>query len=120
VDILVLDFDPNRKLNTLADPKSLPDVLKKADLIFVLLKARFQTHVKRKVKPCQQSNRCLLWARKKSATSITKNETKTFVYKVNVEPVRVGLANISELTLREHHLIETMTTLVFITHFHQN
>ncbi len=53
VGLLVSTFDPNEKLNTLSDPKLLADILKKVNLLFVLLKARFHTHVKWKVKPCQ-------------------------------------------------------------------
>ncbi len=34
---------------------------------FVMLSSRFQNHVKRKVKVCQQSNRCLAWAKKNLA-----------------------------------------------------
>ena len=67
VDLLVHVFDPNGKLNTLTDTKLLVEILNKADLLFVLLKACFHTHVKRKVKPCQQSNRCLSWANKNLA-----------------------------------------------------
>jgi hypothetical protein len=67
VDLLVHVFDPNGKLNTLNDTKLSVEILNKADLLFVLLKARFHTHVKRKVKPCQQSNRCLSWANKNLA-----------------------------------------------------
>jgi hypothetical protein len=67
VDLLVHVFNPNGKLNTLTDTKLSVEILTKADLLFVLLKARFHTHVKRKVKPCQQSNRCLSWANKNLA-----------------------------------------------------
>jgi hypothetical protein len=45
----------------------LLEILKKADLLFVMLSSRFLTHVKRKVKLCQQSNRCLPWASKNLA-----------------------------------------------------
>ncbi len=44
VDLLVHVFDPNGKLNTLTDTKLLVDILNKANLLFVLLKARFHTH----------------------------------------------------------------------------
>jgi hypothetical protein len=64
VDLLVLTFDLNKKLNTLADHKLLLDILKKENLLFVLLKACFHTHVKQTAKLCQQSNRCLPWASK--------------------------------------------------------
>ncbi len=67
VDLLVCTFNPNGKLNTLAYPKLSADMLKKANLLFVLFEGRFLTHVKWKVKPCQQSNRCLSWANKNLA-----------------------------------------------------
>ncbi len=49
------------------DSKMMADILKKADLLFVMLSSCFQTHVKRKMKACQQSNRCLPWANKNLA-----------------------------------------------------
>ena len=51
----------------MADANMFADVLKKADLLFVMLSSHFQNHVKRKVKVCQQSNRCLAWAKKNLA-----------------------------------------------------
>ncbi len=45
----------------------LLDILKKANLLFVMLSSRFLTHVKWKVKLCQQSNRCFPWASKNLA-----------------------------------------------------
>ena len=59
VELLISTFDPNGKLNTLNESKLSTDILNKADLLFVLLKTRFNTHVKRKVKACQQENRWL-------------------------------------------------------------
>ena len=70
VDLLVSTCDPKGKLITsgfrdsMADSQMLLDILKKANLLFVMISSRFQTHVKRKVKPCQQSNKCLPWASK--------------------------------------------------------
>ena len=64
VKLLISTFDPTGKLNTLTESELSTDILKKADLLFVLLKTRLNTHVKRKVKPCQQENRCLPWAKK--------------------------------------------------------
>jgi hypothetical protein len=65
VELLFSIFDANGKLSfsewhgAMADANMFAEVLKKADLLFVMLSSRFQTHVKRKVKVCQQSNRCL-------------------------------------------------------------
>ena len=44
LDLLVHIFNPNGKLNTLTDTELLVEILNKADLLFVLLKARFHTH----------------------------------------------------------------------------
>ncbi len=44
VDLLVHVFNPNGKLNTLTDTKLSVEILNKADLLFVLLKARLHTH----------------------------------------------------------------------------
>jgi hypothetical protein len=66
-------FDANGKLSftkwhdEMADANMFAEVLKKADLLFVMLSSCFQTHVKWKVKACQQSNRCLPWAKKNLA-----------------------------------------------------
>ncbi len=43
------------------------EILPKADLLFAMLKACFQTHIKHKVKLCQQTNMCLFWANKNLA-----------------------------------------------------
>ncbi len=65
VELLFSIFDANGKLSfskwhdAMADATMFADVLKKADLLFFMLSSRFQNHVKRKVKVCQQSNRCL-------------------------------------------------------------
>ena len=73
VELLFSIFDANFKLSfskwhdAMADANMFADVLKKADLLFVMLSSRFQNHVKRKVKVCQQSNRCLAWAKKNLA-----------------------------------------------------
>jgi hypothetical protein len=67
VDLLVHVVDPHGKLNTLTDNELSVEILNKANLLFELSKARFHTHVKRKVKPCHQSNRCLSWANKNLA-----------------------------------------------------
>jgi hypothetical protein len=48
VELLISTFDPNGKLNTLTESELSTDILNKADLLFVLLKTRFNTHVKRK------------------------------------------------------------------------
>jgi len=61
-ELLISTFDPNGKLNTLTESELSTDILNKADLLFVLLMTRINTHVKRKVKACQQENRCLPWA----------------------------------------------------------
>jgi len=71
--LLVSTFDPKGKLITsgfrdsMADSQMLLDILKKADLLFVMFSSRFRTHVKRKVKPCQQPNKFLPWAGKNLA-----------------------------------------------------
>ncbi len=73
VDLLFSTFDTKGKLSSsklhdaMADSNKFADILRKADLLFVMLSSRFQTHVKREVKACQQSNRCLLWANKNLA-----------------------------------------------------
>jgi hypothetical protein len=43
------------------------EILPKADLLVAVLKARFQTHIKNKVKLCQQKNMCLSWTSKNLA-----------------------------------------------------
>ncbi len=69
VELLISTFDPNGKLNTLTKSKMFTDILNKANILFVLLKTRFNTHVKRKVKACQQANRCLPWVNKNLAVA---------------------------------------------------
>ncbi len=70
VELLFSIFDANGKLSfsewhdAMADANTFADVLKKADLLFVMLSSCFQNHVKPKVKVCQQSNWCLAWAKK--------------------------------------------------------
>ncbi len=65
VDLLFSTFDAKGKLSSsklhdaMADSNRFADILRKADLLFVMLSSCFQTHVKWKVKACQQSNRCL-------------------------------------------------------------
>jgi hypothetical protein len=72
VELLFSIFDANGKLSfsewhdAMADANMLAKVLKKADLLFVMLSSHFQTHVKWKVKVCQQSNRVLGLGQKES------------------------------------------------------
>jgi len=60
VELLFSIFDANGKLSfsewhdAMADANMFADILKKADLLFVMLSSCFQNHVKRKVKGCQQ------------------------------------------------------------------
>jgi hypothetical protein len=73
VELLFSIFNGNGKLSfsewhdAMADANMFAEVLKKADLLFDMLFSHFQTHVKRKVNVCQQSNRCLAWAKKNLA-----------------------------------------------------
>jgi hypothetical protein len=68
VELLLSIFDPKGKLITQDFHDAMMDdtseILPKADLLFAMLKARFQTHIKNKVKLCQQKNMCLSWASK--------------------------------------------------------
>ena len=72
VELLFSIFDANGKLSfskwhdAMADANMFAEALKKADLLFVMLSSRFQTHVKRKVWGCQQSNRVLGLGQKES------------------------------------------------------
>jgi hypothetical protein len=71
VELLLSIFDPKGKLSTQDFHDAMTDdileILPKADLLFAMLKARFQTHIKNKVKLCQQKNMCLSWASKNLA-----------------------------------------------------
>ncbi len=73
IELLFSIFDANGKLSfsewhgAMADANMFAEVLKKADLLFVMLSSCFQTHVKLKVKVCQQLNRCFAWAKKNLA-----------------------------------------------------
>jgi hypothetical protein len=73
VDLLFSTFNPKGKLissnfrDAMTNSQMLLDILKTANLLFVMLSSCFLTHLKQKVKTCQQSNRCLHWASKNLA-----------------------------------------------------
>ena len=73
VNLLFSIFDAKGKLSSsklhdaMADSNMFADLLKKADLLFIMRSSRFQIHMKWKVKACQWSNRCLAWAKKNLA-----------------------------------------------------
>ncbi len=69
--MLLSIFDPKGKLSTQDFHDAMTDdtseILPKADLLFAMIKACFQTHFKNKTKLCQQKNMCLSWASKNLA-----------------------------------------------------
>jgi len=137
VELLFSIFDANGKLrfskwhDAMADATMFADVLKKADLLFFMLSSRFQNHVKRKVKVCQQSNRCLAWAKKNlvlvACWMIVACHLKEDIS--CIDKSKCLLANPSgnkflvcsnEELQKQHRLIEMMMTHISITPFHQN